>query len=302
MDWLKRNFWLVNVLTIAACSTSLAWAASHVIESKLLETPVKRASLVKPIPPAVLRQKDVDVILRRNVFCSDCPPLIDTGPTPGSDTGSTDPTRTSQPLQLVTVLVSDDTRWSLCILRETGSKQTGAFKLGSVLPSGWTVVAIQDTPRPRVEIALESKIEFIEFDLPSKNGDSAVASADSPSAPPSDDKDYDTGIKKVNDGRYTIQRDLLNKLLADTNSIARMARIVPAPNGSGFRLYAVRPGSFFDKIGLKNGDILRAVNGNEMSSPDRALEIYSKLRSASHVNVSIQRGGKDQSMDYTITG
>ncbi len=302
MDWLKRNFWLVNVLTIAACSTSLAWAAGHVIESKLLDPPAKRATLIKPTAPTATRQKDVDAILKRNAFCSACPPLIDVGPTPGSDSsGSNDPTRTSQPLQLVTVLVSDDSRWSLCILRETGSKQTGAFKLGSVLPSGWTVVAIQDTPRPRVEIALESKIEFLEFDLPSKAGDGAVATADTPPAPPSDDN-YDAGIKKVNDGRYTIQRDLLNKLLSDTNSIARMARIVPAPNGSGFRLYAVRPGSFFDKIGLKNGDILRAVNGNEMSSPDRALEIYSKLRSASHVNVSIQRGGKDQSMDYTITG
>jgi len=104
MDWLKRNFWLVNVLTIAACSTSLAWAAGHVIESKLLETPSRRATLMKPAAPAVMRQKDVDVILKRNLFCSDCPPLIDTGPTPGSDSaGSNDPTKTSQPLQLVTV-------------------------------------------------------------------------------------------------------------------------------------------------------------------------------------------------------
>jgi general secretion pathway protein C len=80
-------------------------------------------------------------------------------------------------------------------------------------------------------------------------------------------------------------------------------RVVPSvkdgrPNG--FKLYAIRPGSLFALNGLENGDTVRSINGMDMSSPDRALEVYTKLRNASHLSVQVERRGSALGLDYTI--
>ena len=45
-------------------------------------------------------------------------------------------------------------------------------------------------------------------------------------------------------------------------------------------MYAIRPNSLFGKIGLQNGDTIKSINGIDMSSPDKALEVYTKVRVA----------------------
>ena len=86
-------------------------------------------------------------------------------------------------------------------------------------------------------------------------------------------------IKKVGDGRWTIQRKLLDQILSDMGTVARAARIVPSVrNGKphGFKLYAIRPGSNYVVLGLRNGDTITAVNGDDITTPDKALRIYTQ--------------------------
>ncbi len=85
--------------------------------------------------------------------------------------------------------------------------------------------------------------------------------------------------------------------------LATSARFVPSikdgkPNG--FKLYAIRPNSIFGKMGLQNGDTLKSINGNDMTTPDAALALYSKLRNASHLSVQVERRGETVPLDYTI--
>jgi hypothetical protein len=37
-----------------------------------------------------------------------------------------------------------------------------------------------------------------------------------------------------------------------------------------------------------------------MSTPDQALQLYTKLRSASHLTLQVERRGETVNMDYTI--
>ena len=41
----------------------------------------------------------------------------------------------------------------------------------------------------------------------------------------------------------------------------------------------------YAKIGIQNGDVIRRINGYEMNTPDKALEIYQKLRDASRIEI-----------------
>jgi general secretion pathway protein C len=68
----------------------------------------------------------------------------------------------------------------------------------------------------------------------------------------------------------------------------------------GFRVFAIRPGSLFARLGMTNGDTILAINGNDMSTPDQALALYSKLRNASHLSLELERRGGRQTLDYVI--
>ena len=83
----------------------------------------------------------------------------------------------------------------------------------------------------------------------------------------------------------------------------RAARIVPETRdgkSAGFRLFSVRPDGPFAKIGLLNGDVVSAINGLEMTSPDQALLAYTKLKTANHLSVAIERNGQKITKDYNI--
>ena len=105
----------------------------------------------------------------------------------------------------------------------------------------------------------------------------------------------DAGIREVDPTTREIRAEVVDKILANPMAIAKGARIVPSMvNGkpAGFKLYAVRPSSLYAKLGLANGDTILSINGQELTSADKALEIYAKIRDASRLEVSVERRGK----------
>lgn len=112
------------------------------------------------------------------------------------------------------------------------------------------------------------------------------------------------GIKKVGGNSYEVEQSEIDGALANLSKLATQARVVPAFEGGesiGFKLFSIRPNSLYAKIGLKNGDIVTRINGYEINSPDKALEIYQKLKDSKQINVDLKRRGKATTLDYAIT-
>jgi general secretion pathway protein C len=110
-------------------------------------------------------------------------------------------------------------------------------------------------------------------------------------------------IRKTGERRWEIPRETLNKVLGKTTLIARAARIAPhVKNGkpAGFKLLRVGRGRFYDVLGLRRGDVINAINGHALTTPSKALEIYTKLRRASHISLSFTRRGKTVTHEYVI--
>lgn len=66
--------------------------------------------------------------------------------------------------------------------------------------------------------------------------------------------------------------------------------------------YRIRPGrdrGLFDQLGLKNNDIVTAVNGVVINDRNQLREIYKTMRSATEANLEVNRGG--QIIPITIT-
>ncbi len=110
----------------------------------------------------------------------------------------------------------------------------------------------------------------------------------------------DLNVQQTGPNSYRVSRDDLNRATASLNSLASEARIVPDKQENGFKIFSIRPGSIWQKIGVQNGDVIKSINGIELSSPDKALEAYGRLRNANKISLDIVRRGKRETMEYTI--
>src|SRR6267142_1231625 len=67
-----------------------------------------------------------------------------------------------------------------------------------------------------------------------------------------------------------------------------------------YSLCQITSPDLYEKLGIQNGDVIRRINGYEMNSPDRALEIYQKLRDASRIEIDLERRGESLRNSYSI--
>ncbi|MCK5807734.1 hypothetical protein KAH37_01985 [bacterium] len=111
--------------------------------------------------------------------------------------------------------------------------------------------------------------------------------------------DNDGMVQKVGENQYVLKRAELQKMTSNLNALARQARIVPAKEG-GFKIYAIKKNSIYRSIGIKNGDVIKSINGIELSSPDKALEAYSRLQTASKLSLDVKRRGETMTLDYSV--
>jgi general secretion pathway protein C len=69
---------------------------------------------------------------------------------------------------------------------------------------------------------------------------------------------------------------------------------------TGFRLFAVHPNGPVAMIGMRAGDVITSINGLELATPEKVVEAFGKLRSASHLALRFERDGQKLTNDYII--
>jgi general secretion pathway protein C len=304
---LRKYLWTVDLAVVALCATFLGMAASGAVESKFASVPpAARPATIKPPKPEAKPSfdKDPKAILKRNIFCSTCPPLLDEAVPEGPETLTETQTKTTLPIGLLAIMFApppNGIRWSVAVMRDTEYKTLGAFPVGGKI-HGATVTEILET---RVYLDNEGKTEYIDmFEAPAPPppppGSAPAAAPDKNDALA---MEMAKGIKKLNENNYELQRSTLESVLGNMALLSRSARIVPEMKdgkAAGFRLFAVRPDGPFAMIGMQNGDIISSINGLEITSPEKALEVYAKLKSASHLSLGMERNGQKVTKEYNI--
>jgi len=305
---LRKYLWAIDLAVIVVSATFAARATGVMIETALgRATPAVPAlhRVSSDSAPTTHYNKDVEAILKRNMFCSTCPPIIEEPKTEADAPPPPPlPMRTSLPLKLMAIMFSpapNDPRWSVAVIRDTERNSAGPYSIGDMVREV-TVVDIQET---RIYLDNAGKSEFLDLlDAPPAPPPAAAAAAPPP-APSTDPfaAELEKGIKKTSENGYEIQRGTVDSMLGNMAALSRAARIVPEVRdgkSAGFRLFSVKPDGPFGKIGLQNGDVINAINGMEMTSPDNALQVYTKLKAANHISVAIERNGTKLTKDYNI--
>ncbi|TYB33046.1 MAG: PDZ domain-containing protein [Flexistipes sinusarabici] len=113
--------------------------------------------------------------------------------------------------------------------------------------------------------------------------------------------DKDTGQRKAgeSDLHYTISKQYLTNQLQDMNSILRTVFISPHyDNGNfiGYRISRLADSSPLTKVGIKKGDILVQINGQTLDSPNKMLELFSKIDDLTAATIDILRNGQKKTL------
>jgi len=111
------------------------------------------------------------------------------------------------------------------------------------------------------------------------------------------------GIEKRSDTEFVIDRSEIDKAMENLNQLFTQMRAVPHfqdGKAAGFRLFAIRADSVFEKLGLKNGDVVSKINGNDLTDPARAMSLIQELRSEGRITLDVNRNRQPTTMTYEI--
>jgi len=109
-------------------------------------------------------------------------------------------------------------------------------------------------------------------------------------------------IERAGDTTY-IPKNLFNKYRSDIGAIRKNIGVVPYMSGgklSGFRIRYVKKGSDFDKLGVKRGDIITAINGEQLNNFRVPLEFFNNLDSITAATLTIKRGNEIKELEYEV--
>ena len=311
--YIRKYFGVLPVLVVIVCAYFGAKAANHVVEAKALRDSDKLGTAEKvvkgrkkKVTPA--KTKVGEPIVARNMFCSSCVPAEPDEEIEGEVIDSDSPPGTSLPLRLVATNVSTEPAYSFAMIQNTSTDRQGSYSIDQNIPESGAVVRIT---AKYVDFKNEKSKRVERLSLlsakPAARKTETKSKTTKPNAKAGKNDELmamvEEGVNKVSDTEFEIDKKVVDKILENPMSVARGARIVPSiKNGkaNGFKLYAIRPSSVYAKIGLMNGDTIHSINGFELTSPDKALEVYTKVRSASSLSVNATRRGKPISLNYSI--
>jgi len=103
--------------------------------------------------------------------------------------------------------------------------------------------------------------------------------------------------------RTVLDRSYVEQSMGDLPKLLSQARAVPyMVNGAmnGFRLDFIAPSSFYEKIGLKYGDVLQQVNGVDIRDPGTMLTLFQQLRNEKSVKLDVLRNNQRTAMTFDI--
>jgi len=98
-----------------------------------------------------------------------------------------------------------------------------------------------------------------------------------------------------------VSRSAVQESMKNVHSLLSQVRIRPYfrdGKADGLSVTNIKAGSFFAKLGLKNGDIVQGMDGKIIKSPEDVLEMYKKFKLGSQVALKIMRNNEQKIINY----
>jgi general secretion pathway protein C len=228
------------------------------------------------------------IILQRNIFNSAQPAQV-ARPT-ATQTAVTSPQALSRLTLIGTVVAGEE---SLAVIN-TG-KQIEVIRLNDIFANDSTLVSVG---RDHIEIeTAQGARNILHLDT---NGSTPSQTSTSKRAKSSTNR---SAIVNLGTNRWRIPTTEAKRIRTNISSIIKQVRIDPhivAGTTDGFVIKRIQRNTLLSQMGLKRGDILHAVNGVTLDSPEKGLQIFQQLREAKSLSLDLKRAGQSLNFQYEI--
>lgn len=228
------------------------------------------------------------IILQRNIFNSAQPAQVARPAT--TQTAATTPQTLNRFTLIGTVVAGEE---SLAVIN-TG-KKIEVIRLNEIIANNTTLVSVG---RDHIEIETAQGVRSI-LQL-----DATGSSPSQTSSIQSSQRGANrSAIVSVGTNRWRIPTTEAQRIRTDISSIIKQVRIDPhivAGATDGFVIKRIQRNTLLSQMGLKRGDILHAVNGVTLDSPEKGLQIFQQLREAKSLSLDLKRAGQSLNFQYEI--
>jgi general secretion pathway protein C len=278
----------VNLLLLASIAFFAARIASTLIATRLEVPPPHAVAAAPATAPGTATEPEsaYAVVYERDAF---------TGGKGGGARArsSADAKRTDLNVKLWGTAMSNDPAHAFAIIEDQAARRQGLYHVGDVILDVATLVRVE---WDRVVLDRNGVEEVLELS-------SARGPANAPASASGGGGAAGERIRKTADNKFVVDRRELEKTVENINEVFTQARAVPFfQDGKtvGFRVFAIKPGSVFEKIGLQNGDVIQRVNGVELTDPTKAISLFTELQNEGHIALDLQRNAQSKSFSYEI--
>ena len=274
---------------------------------------------------------DGDVILSRNPFDSVTGPLDRKAiqlKLPEPEKAAAPELDLSNPLlapecedvSLNIVSESPDPNWSVAQLKGKDDKEATMRRVGDAVGDLSVAYIGYNAYRASPAVWMVGESKLCQALLFAEKSAEANPAARTPTPPPRNDSnsrrrrtssrgapqvpdEIANSIQRVSETEFHVDRSVIDNVLENQATLMRSARIVPEQKDGktvGIRLFGIRSDTLLGTLGMQNGDRLEKINGFDMGSPEKALEAYARLRTATSLTVQVTRRGKPLTIEYQI--
>ena len=336
----RRSFGFVVVALLALAVYFQAAGAVELVSSSALAVepreskPELKTRRAGPILAARTNLATGDAILARNPFDSVTGPLdrnpivLDAPPQEKKALDLSDPLNAPECDGVAVNIVSEssDPAWSLAQLKGPGDPDAATRRVGDQVGKLEVAYIGFNAVKGSPAVWFVSDEQICQALLFSEKGEGeaaaspeaapAVAAAPTPDegetrasrrgkrgGAPQVPSEIADKIQKVSETEFNVDRAVIDNILENQAQLMRSARIVPEQKDGktvGIRLFGIRSDTLLGTLGMQNGDRLEKINGFDMASPEKALEAYARLRTATNLTVNLTRRGKPLTIEFNI--
>ncbi len=301
-----KYFWVVTLLFLASAAFLSARLTSVLLAKRLwvAETGSAPAAVQRSEPVAGERLADYLAIQERNVFNAHPKPVAATPPTPpgGQVPLPPPPPAPLVPLNVIllgTAVVDGGTSFALV----SAVNEIKLVREGEEVAPGARLAEVRED---RIFVERGGRREEVLL-YPPEGAVAPVAGRTGGLARPvparaAAEPTAET-VRQVDETNWLIDAREIEQASANMSQLMTQIRVVPNfadGQPDGFKVFAIRPGSLFSKIGLQNGDVLKRVNGIELQGPEQAFEAYQALKDETAIQIDLVRRNENKSFNYEI--
>ncbi|MGO9059839.1 MAG: type II secretion system protein GspC [Candidatus Binataceae bacterium] len=289
----ERYVVALNFLLIAGCAYFAARAANDLVARHLIVIPPPPLIAAAQHAPIQLSRADYDLVVQRDVFNE--VKVVEAPPPPPA------PQATATDLH-VKLVGTSHLSWTkpFAILEDNNTHDQAVYQLGDQIPDAGQLVAVE-----RSRVTIDHNGTRINLDIPTDQPDTGMAQAPVPvpMVPAFPPRFGRRDVRRIGPNEFAIERAALDRNLQNMGQLFTQMRAIPdMENGKsdGFRLSEVVPGSLFQQMGLRNGDVVSSIGGQDLSDPTQAIALLNGLRNASSLSITVMRRGRPVELQYQI--